>query len=117
MSNAANTASYPSVWRKPPFIKRSALRWAIYGGAHLYVIVAIGAIDVNWARLSEGAARGARLIPTFGDATSIAAWRASGGGARIVRSVKRTGRGKASDHGKFAALVHCRQKAVDSKGI
>jgi phosphonate transport system permease protein len=65
MTDAANTARYPSVWRKRPFIGNAALRFAIYGGALLYVIVAIGAIDVNWARLSEGAARGARLLTGF----------------------------------------------------
>lgn len=65
MTDVASTARYPSVWRKPPFIANSVLRWAIYGGALLYIVVAIGAIDVNWARLSEGAARGARLLTGF----------------------------------------------------
>jgi len=68
MSVAAATrypSTYPSTWRRPPLIKSSALRWAIYGGALLYVIVAVGAIDVNWARLAEGSARGARLLTGF----------------------------------------------------
>src|SRR5688572_5530476 len=65
MTSVAHSARYPSVWRKPPFIKSAALRYAIYGGALLYVIVAVGAIDVNWARLSEGAVRGLRLLSGF----------------------------------------------------
>lgn len=65
MTDVAQTSRYPSVWRKPPFIANGALRFAIYGGALLYVVVAVGAIDVNWARLSEGAARGARLLTGF----------------------------------------------------
>jgi phosphonate transport system permease protein len=65
MTDIANNGRYPSVWRKPPFITSGVLRWAIYGGALLYVVVAIGAIDINWARLSEGAARGARLLTGF----------------------------------------------------
>ena len=58
-------ATYPSTWRRPPLIKSGLLRFAIYGGALLYVVVAVGAIDVNWARLSEGVARGGRLLAGF----------------------------------------------------
>lgn len=63
--SVTSAASYPSVWRRPPLIKNAALRWAIYGGALVYVVVAVGAIDVNWARLAEGSARGARLLTGF----------------------------------------------------
>jgi phosphonate transport system permease protein len=65
MSAGVSAAKYPSTWRRPPLIKSAALRWIIYGGALLYVIVAVGAIDVNWARLAEGTARGARLFTGF----------------------------------------------------
>jgi phosphonate transport system permease protein len=65
MSAGASTSSYPSTWRRPPLIRSGLLRWLIYGGALLYVIVAVGAIDVNWARLAEGTARGARLLTGF----------------------------------------------------
>jgi phosphonate transport system permease protein len=74
MMDAASTARYPSVWRKPPFIANGALRWAIYTGALLYVVIAIGAIDVNWARLSEGAARGARLLTGFFQPNFTSRW-------------------------------------------
>ncbi len=74
MTDTANTARYPSVWRKPPLIGNAALRFAIYGGALLYVIVAVGAIDVNWARLSEGAMRGARLLTGFFQPNFTSRW-------------------------------------------
>lgn len=59
------TVTYPTTWRRPPLIKSATLRWIIYGGALLYVVVAVGAIDVNWSRLAEGATRGARLLTGF----------------------------------------------------
>ena len=58
-------STYPSTWRRPPLIGSRLLRFAIYGGALLYVVVAVGAIDVNWARLSEGVVRGGRLLAGF----------------------------------------------------
>ena len=63
--SATAATTYPSTWRRPPLIKSTWLRFAIYGGALVYVIVAVGAIDVNWARLAEGSARGARLLTGF----------------------------------------------------
>ena len=74
MTEVTNSAPYPSVWRKPPFISNGVLRLAIYGGAILYVVIAIGAIDVNWARLSEGAARGARLLSGFFQPNFTSRW-------------------------------------------
>lgn len=65
MADAAQSTRYPSTWHRPPLIRSGLLRWAIYGGALLYVIVAVGAIDVNWTRLSEGVARGGRLLAGF----------------------------------------------------
>lgn len=74
MTDFANSARYPSVWRRPPFIGSGSLRWAIYLGALLYVVVAIGAIDVNWTRLSEGVARGARLLGGFFQPNFTSRW-------------------------------------------
>ncbi len=73
MSTAAHS-TYPSTWRRPPFIKSGTLRWLIYGGALIYVVVAVGAIDVNWARLSEGLGRGARLLSGFLQPNFTARW-------------------------------------------
>lgn len=74
MTDVAGTTRYPTVWRKPPFIANGVLRWAVYGGALLYVVVAVGAIDVNWARLSEGAVRGTRLLTGFFQPNFTSRW-------------------------------------------
>jgi phosphonate transport system permease protein len=55
----------PDRWRRPPFIARPWLRWTIYGGAVLYLVVAVGSVEVNWTRLAEGISRGARLLGGF----------------------------------------------------
>jgi phosphonate transport system permease protein len=69
-----SAATYPSNWRRPPLIKSATWRWLLYGGALLYVIVAVGAIDVNWARLAEGTARGARLLTGFFQPNFTSRW-------------------------------------------
>ncbi|MFD2181601.1 phosphonate ABC transporter, permease protein PhnE [Rhodoplanes azumiensis] len=58
-------ASYPDRWRRPPFIVRPWLRVVLYGGAILYLVVAVGSVEVNWARLAEGVPRAARLLAGF----------------------------------------------------
>ncbi|MBK5960817.1 phosphonate ABC transporter, permease protein PhnE [Rhodoplanes elegans] len=57
--------SYPDRWRRPPFIARPWLRVVLYGGALLYLVVAVGSVEVNWTRLAEGISRGARLLTGF----------------------------------------------------
>lgn len=52
-------------WRPPPLIASPLARWAVYGGALLYLLLAIGSIDVNWARVAQGAERAARLFSGF----------------------------------------------------
>jgi phosphonate transport system permease protein len=55
----------PRYWKKPPFIQRAWLRWALCIGAVLYLALAFGTIDVNWARVWEGLPRGARFFAGF----------------------------------------------------
>jgi phosphonate transport system permease protein len=52
-------------WRPPPLIAAPALRYAVYGGAALYLVVAFGTVDVNWTRVSEGIVRAGRLFAGF----------------------------------------------------
>lgn len=62
----AAARSYPTQWRRPPlFIKNSGLRWAIYGGMLVYLVVASSTIDVNWVRAYEGLERGWRFLQGF----------------------------------------------------
>jgi len=58
-------ATAPRRWKKPPLIARAWLRWAIGVGAALYLTLALGTIEVNWARVWEGLPRGARFFAAF----------------------------------------------------
>ncbi len=62
--NAAAQAT-PRRWRRPPFIADPRLRWGLLLGALAYLVVGIGTLEVNWARLSEGLGRGARFVAAF----------------------------------------------------
>jgi phosphonate transport system permease protein len=55
----------PRRWRKPPFIARAWLRWTLGVGAALYLALALGTTEVNWARVWEGLPRGARFLAAF----------------------------------------------------
>ncbi|QDG76370.1 phosphonate ABC transporter, permease protein PhnE [Labrenzia sp. PHM005] len=52
-------------WKKPPFIKRTWLRWTLGIGFTAYLIAAFMTIDVNWSRVYEGLDRGAAFILAF----------------------------------------------------
>ncbi|TDQ85435.1 phosphonate transport system permease protein [Dongia mobilis] len=67
MTSAANTASLPRRhWKRPPLlIKSPLLRWIIYGGALVYLVLAVGTVEVNWSRVYEGLERGWRFIQGF----------------------------------------------------
>jgi phosphonate transport system permease protein len=52
-------------WRPSPFIANPWLRYALLAGAALYLALALGSIEVNWARLSDGWARGLRFVSGF----------------------------------------------------
>jgi len=58
-------ANYPDTWRRPPFIPGAMARWLVCGGALLYLILAVGSVGVDWARLTEGVERAARLFAGF----------------------------------------------------
>lgn len=52
-------------WRPPPLIANPWLRWAVYGGAALYLAAALGTVEINWTRLAEGLPRAWRLFEGF----------------------------------------------------
>jgi phosphonate transport system permease protein len=52
-------------WKKSPLIERGWLRWALGLGALVYLALALGTTDVNWARVWEGLPRGARFLAAF----------------------------------------------------
>ncbi len=52
-------------WRRPPLIKRGWLRLMLGIGAVVYLALALGSINVNWARVWEGLPRGAQFVTAF----------------------------------------------------
>lgn len=70
-----NTA-YPTSWHRPPQLIRSRpWRVALMLVAVAYLIVGIGSVEVNWARVAEGAERGARFVTGFLTPDFTTRWR------------------------------------------
>jgi phosphonate transport system permease protein len=66
--------THPVTWKRPPMIRSASLRWLLWFGLLVYLVLAIGSIEVNWARLSEGLARGARFVMAFAHPNFEARW-------------------------------------------
>lgn len=62
-------------WRPPPFFKSPRLRWALGIGAALYISAALGTMEVNWARISEGLVRGVAFVSAFASPDFTTHWR------------------------------------------
>lgn len=56
---------YPTVWRRPPFIEQPALRYALYFGAVLYLVIGLQSVEVNWVRVWDGLPRGWAFVSGF----------------------------------------------------
>jgi len=67
---------YPKHWRRPPQIVTNR-RWriALQLGIVVYLVLAIGSIDVNWVRVWEGLERGQRFILGFLQPDFSTRWR------------------------------------------
>ncbi len=52
-------------WKKPPLISSPLLRWSLWVGIGIYLAVALGTTEVNWARVLEGVPRGAKFVGGF----------------------------------------------------
>lgn len=61
-------------WRKPPFIQSTAWRWGLWVAALLYLVLALGSLEINWARLSEGLERGWRFVSAFAQPNFTSRW-------------------------------------------
>lgn len=73
----AETATvYPTRWRRPPvMIKDGRWRALIFGGALVYLVLAIGSVNVNWVRVWDGLDRGWRFIEGFLQPDFTSRWR------------------------------------------
>jgi len=57
---------YPSTWRRPPqIITNPSWRLALQVGVLLYLVLAIGSLDVDWQRVAIGIERGQRFVWGF----------------------------------------------------
>src|SRR5947209_1870859 len=61
-------------WKKPPLITSAWLRWSLGLGFALYLALAFGTIEVNWARVWEGLPRGARFFAAFFPPDFVSRW-------------------------------------------
>ncbi len=60
------TSRYPTHWRKPPqILTHPVWRPIIWILAAVYLVLAIGSLEVNWVRVSEGLERGWRFVQGF----------------------------------------------------
>ena len=62
---STTVAGNPRRWHPPSLIADARLRWALLLAAVAYLVVGIGTVEVNWARVSEGLGRGARFLSGF----------------------------------------------------
>jgi phosphonate transport system permease protein len=60
-----DAAAAARAWRSPPLVATPWLRWAIYLGALAYAVLAVGTLEINWARAAEGFERGLRFLGGF----------------------------------------------------
>lgn len=60
------TTTYPGHWRRPPTMVKSRF-WRIFltVGIVIYLVLALGTVEVNWARMVEGMSRAQRFIGGF----------------------------------------------------
>ncbi len=52
-------------WKRPPFVKRRWLRWALTLAGLVYLVLAINSVEVNWSRVYLGLDRGAAFVASF----------------------------------------------------
>lgn len=52
-------------WQRPPYITQPWLRYLLWIGIFIYFILALGSLDINWIRVSQGLERGWIFIQGF----------------------------------------------------
>jgi phosphonate transport system permease protein len=52
-------------WGPPPLIKNPWLRYGLQAGAAIYLLLALGSLEINWARVADGLGRGWQFVKAF----------------------------------------------------
>ncbi|NOG32455.1 phosphonate ABC transporter, permease protein PhnE [Halomonas sp. TBZ9] len=61
-------------WRRLPLIQSPLLRLTLLVGLVTYLILALSSVEVNWARVAEGAGRGLEFLAAFTRPDFISRW-------------------------------------------
>ncbi|WP_447527513.1 phosphonate ABC transporter, permease protein PhnE [Vreelandella sp. TE19] len=64
-AQARQRAARAGQWRRRPFIESPRLRWGILLGLCVYLVLALASVEVNWARVAEGAGRAVNFLAAF----------------------------------------------------
>lgn len=84
-----NPTAYPTQWRKPPqIIKTARWRWILSLLCVIYLWIAIGSVEINWLRIYEGLERAQRFISGFLQPDFTTRWRDISSG--IIESLTMT---------------------------
>lgn len=62
---ARQQAAQRGQWRRLPLIESKRLRWGLAIGAVVYLALALASVEVNWARVAEGAGRAVNFLGAF----------------------------------------------------
>jgi phosphonate transport system permease protein len=69
-----SVAVVPRTWKKPPLIKSTWLRWALFAGVVVYLVLVTQTTPVNWTRVWEGLPRGAAFLSSFFPPDFVSRW-------------------------------------------
>jgi phosphonate transport system permease protein len=61
-------------WHRPPLISNPRLRWGLGIVAAIYLSLAIGTLEVNWARVYVGLDRGWKFVVAFMEPNFVDRW-------------------------------------------
>ncbi len=64
-TQARQQAARQGQWRRLPLIESRRLRWALALGGVVYLMLALASVEVNWARVAEGAGRALNFLGAF----------------------------------------------------